>query len=342
MMMLAVLCAAGWELEPAMALIETRPPVVDFADEHRLRAGRSIRIELGGSMRKGRRSVERLFCGLLLALIVAMGWTPGLWAAGPSLTTISEVSYRGRDHARGRVTNGAGIAALRRGADDGVRGGVRQIAIPLPRTSADCETAALALLDDAGQGWAGQYQAWSPFLPGGAEDIFPGDGLAIDVPSRGMSLAAIVQDVEVEIADLAGENSRYTLKFVDAGDPSLDFAFQTATVRQATALAATDVSMIGQVFLPDLTDAAVTTVTSTTVTVDAGFTPGTGEGIEVRSSDAGWGPDNDRNLVGRFPSNSFTLARFARAQDYFLRRYDSSSPPKYSRHSAGLHVDYPL
>lgn len=32
MMTLAVLCAMGWELEPAMVLIETRRPVVDFAD----------------------------------------------------------------------------------------------------------------------------------------------------------------------------------------------------------------------------------------------------------------------------------------------------------------------
>jgi hypothetical protein len=32
MMTLAVLCALGWELEPAMMLIETRRPVVDFAD----------------------------------------------------------------------------------------------------------------------------------------------------------------------------------------------------------------------------------------------------------------------------------------------------------------------
>jgi hypothetical protein len=213
--------------------------------------------------------------------------------------------------------------------------------MPLPRTSLDCETTALALLDDAGQGWVGQYQAWSPFLPGGAEDILPGDGLTVEMPSRTASFAAVVRDVEVEIADIAGENFRYTLQFVDTRDPSLDFAFQTATVKQGTALAATEISAVG-IFLPDLTSAAVTNVTSTTVTVDAGFTPGAGEGIEVRSTDAGWGRDNDRNLAGRFTSASFTLPRFGRAQDYFLRRYDSSSPPKYSRYSAGLHVDYPL
>jgi len=259
----------------------------------------------------------------------------------PAANETITVSYRGRGHARARVMNSASIAALRRGGDDGVRGAVKQIAMPLPRTSADCETAALALLEGAAQGWAGEYRAWSPFLPSGASDIFPGDGLGVHVPSRSASFAAIVRDVEVEIMDIAGENCRYTLQFVDAADPSLDFAFQTATAAQATALAAAEIGAVGA-FLPDLTSAAIVNVTSTTMTVDAGFTPGVGEGIEVRSSDAGWGADNDRNLAGRFSSSSFTLPRFGRAQDYFLRRYDGSTPRKYSRYSAGLHLDYPL
>ena len=63
---------------------------------------------------------------------------------------------------------------------------------------------------------------------------------------------------------------------------------------------------------------------------------------EVRYSDAGWGLDNNRNLVGRFTSASFTLTRYARSQTYFLRSYDGSGPPKYSRYSTALHVDYPL
>ena len=260
----------------------------------------------------------------------------------PAANETITVTYRGRSHARGRVTNSASIAALQRGGDDGVRGGVRQIALPVARTSVDCETAALALLDDDGQGWTGEYQAWSPFLPGGAGDIFPGNALTVDAPSRSAAFTAIVHEVAIDLVDFDGENSRYTLKFVDAADPALDFEFQTWTAKQATALAATELSAVGSVFLPDLTAASVTNVGSTTVTIDAGFAPGPGEGVEVRSSDAGWGPDNDRNLAGRFSARSFTLPRFSRAQDYFLRRYDGSSPPKYSRFSAGVHVDWPL
>ena len=260
----------------------------------------------------------------------------------PAANELIEVSYRGQGHAVARVTNSASIAAHQRGGDDGVRGSVREIGLPVPRTSADCETAALALLDDAGQGWSGEYQAWSQFLPGGAADIFPGDGLAVNVPSRMASFTAIVREVDVEIADIAGENSRYTLRFVDAGDPSLDFAFVTALMKQTQVLTPIDVTEVGSYYLADLTDAEVTNVTSTTVTIDVGVTPAAGGGIEVRYADEGWGVGYNGNLVGRFTSSSFTLTRYARAQDYFLRSYDNSTPPKYSRYSAALHVDYPL
>lgn len=63
---------------------------------------------------------------------------------------------------------------------------------------------------------------------------------------------------------------------------------------------------------------------------------------EVRAHDFGWGPSNDRNLLGRFATQAFSLPRLARAQNYFLRLYDNSSPAKYSRYPAALHVDYPL
>src|SRR5208337_911029 len=63
---------------------------------------------------------------------------------------------------------------------------------------------------------------------------------------------------------------------------------------------------------------------------------------EVRAHDYGWGAANDRNLLGRFSSQTFSLPRLARTENYFLRLYDSSSPPRYSRYAAALHVDYPL
>jgi len=83
-------------------------------------------------------------------------------------------------------------------------------------------------------------------------------------------------------------------------------------------------------------------VTSTTVGVDAGISPGNGYAIEVRTHDYGFGTANGRNLLGRFSTRTFTLPRLGRTQNYCLRLYDNSTPPRYSRYSAALHVDYPL
>jgi hypothetical protein len=63
--------------------------------------------------------------------------------------------------------------------------------------------------------------------------------------------------------------------------------------------------------------------------------------VEVRWSDFGWGQFNDQNLAGRFTTQTFTLPRLAKVQDYYLRQFDGSTPPRYSRFSAALHVDYP-
>ena len=101
-------------------------------------------------------------------------------------------------------------------------------------------------------------------------------------------------------------------------------------------------AQVGSHYLADLTDAEITAVSSTTVSVDVGIVIASGFGVEVRAHDFGWGISNDRNLLGRFSTETFTLARLARTQSYFLRLYDSSSPPKYSRYAAALHVDYPL
>ena len=101
-----------------------------------------------------------------------------------------------------------------------------------------------------------------------------------------------------------------------------------------------EVQKIGQMFLPPLSSAEIVQVTSTSVTIDAGIDPQFPGGVEVRRTDAGWGTDNDRNLVGRFTSRTFNVPRLGRVQDFYLRQYDSNK--RYSRYSSGLHLDFPL
>ncbi len=224
-----------------------------------------------------------------------------------------------------------------------MHGAVRHPKEPPARTAADCEIAALALLDDTtGQAWTGEYDVWSDFLPGGANDVFPGDALNIAVPSRGAAFSAIVNDVEITVNNPEGEHFSYKIKF--ANDAAKALAFEFEATKGTTSLFVNQYSnaQVGVTYLADLTAAQLTQVTSTTISVDAGSPPVSGGGIEVRWSDAGWGPGNDRNLVGRFTTQAFTIPRLSEVQDCYLQQYDNSAPPKYSRYSAALHVDYPL
>jgi hypothetical protein len=262
----------------------------------------------------------------------------------PAANQYIEVHYRSLGHALARITNPASIAAQQRGIDNGVHGEVRHSKEPPARTDSDCELAALALMDDTtGPAWTGEYDVWSDFLPGNAGDIFPGDALNVVVPSRGAGFPAIVIEVEITIKNLEGEHLGYKIKFTNEAAKALAFEFEATRATTSLFVNQFANTQVGTTYLADLTAAVITEVTSTTVTVDAGVAPVSGGGIEVRWSDAGWGPGNDRNLVGRFTTQTFSIPRLSKVQDCYLQQYDGSIPPKYSRYTAALHLDnYPL
>lgn len=263
----------------------------------------------------------------------------------PALNQLIVASYRGNGRAVAQVQNASSVALLRNSPDDGTRGAVRVVKTPAARTDVDCENAALAIIDDStGSGWSGSYEAWSDFLPGAAEDIFPGDAILVNVPSRGAVFTAIVREIKVEFADPADDRGLYLIGFAnDLASPlGIEYGARRTTVWLQDMPPLLQTTQVGAYYQASLTEAQITAVTSTTVEVDAGLAPGSGYGIEVRETDFGWGQANDRNLLGRFNTQTFSLARLARTQSYFLRLYDGSSTPKYSRYSAALHVDYPL
>lgn len=260
----------------------------------------------------------------------------------PVPNELIEVRYRGYGRSMARITSPASIAAEQHGIDNGVRGVIRRVKSPQARTSVDCENAALAIvIDRALPGYTGSYRTWSDFLPGGAQDIFPGDGPDVDLPSRAAVFPAIVDEVVVDVKDVAGEHCEYQIGFVDAMNEALSFEFDSGRSAAALNVSPITISQVGTTTLADLTRAAVTQVDSTTASLDAGTAPPSGGGIEVRWTDTGWGPNNDQNLAGRFTMQTFTLPRLGQTQDYYLRQYDGSNPRRYSRCSAALHIDYP-
>jgi hypothetical protein len=163
--------------------------------------------------------------------------------------------------------------------------------------------------------------------------------MRVRVPSQSADFLAPVLQVEIALCDLETENAKYTIRFADEASAPLGFTFDNTSVT-AIDTVASEIGSVGHAFLPNLPSAEVVQVSSTSVTIDAGLDPQAGGGIEVRRTDAGWGMDNDRNLIGRFATRSFAVPRLARVQDFYLRQYDAAA--RYSRYSAALHVDYPL
>ena len=262
----------------------------------------------------------------------------------PPLNTAIVASYRGSGRAVAEVINSASIAGLANGPDNGVRSVVRTMKSPAVRTQADCENAALALLEDTGgSAWRGTYETWSDFLPG-SNDIFPGDSLTVDLASQSVNFPAIVRSVRIDCIDGADDRSIYTIEF--ANDSAKSIALQMESSATGVALGSSpaqiSTSQVGSYYLADLTNAQLTQISSTTVQVDAGIAPESNQGIEVRAHDFNWGIGNDQDLIGRFSSQTFNLPRLGRTQTYFLRLYDDSTPPRYSRYAAALHVDSPL
>ncbi|HEV2323139.1 MAG TPA: hypothetical protein VGS10_04210 [Terracidiphilus sp.] len=263
----------------------------------------------------------------------------------PPLNALIVASYRGWGRAVAEVVNSASITGLASGADNGVRGAMRSIKTPSARTQSDCENAALAILDDSGMAaWAGTYETWSDFLPGSAQDIFPGDGVAVRVASRAAVFDAVVRAVTIDIVDPANDRGMYTIGF--ANDWAEPLAYEDAGSATINPLSEKPprltTEQVGAHYLASLTNAQITQVSATTVSVDVGMALPSGCGVEVRMHDFGWSVSNDRNLLGRFSLPTFTLPRLARTQNYFLRLYDTSSPPRYSRYAAALHINYPL
>ena len=250
-------------------------------------------------------------------------------------------AYRSSGRAMARVGDSSSIAQHASGGDGGRRTLVRHLQRPLAATSIDCENAASAVLDDASQpAWSGEYQAISDWL--GAQDVMPGDAVQVAAPSRGATFDAIVREVDLEVLSLRDDRSQYTIKF--ANEAAQPLAYELDNMELPTSnLAVFELNTPSTtLFTAPLTNAQVTNVIASELTIDAGLAPPSGGGIEVRRSDGGWGPSDSGNLAGRFTTQTFTLPRLSRVQGYYLRQYDGSTPRKYSRYSMLLHVDYPL
>ena len=312
-----------------LGLSFTRVTVTADAEVRSMKTGASFRTRLTGGLADGGE-----------CYISSTGYLHFYPPYPPDPSEQITVAYRGSARAMARVQDPNSINAHHNGADNGQRSCVKRLKLPAAPSSIDCENAALAVLDDATQpAERGSYAVVSDLLP--ASDVTPGMLVQLSAPSWQAQFNAWVQKVEVQVLDVDADRSHYIVEFANNAAATMTLEFNSALLPEPLTTVFTVTGPSSSLYLASLTAAQVTDIIATEISIDAGTAPPAGGGIEVRRSDGGWGAGSNGNLAGRFPTQTFVVPRLSRVQDYYLRQYDASNPPKYSRYSMLLHIDYP-
>ena len=258
------------------------------------------------------------------------GYTP---VAGEQIA----VSYRAIGRAVGRAVNTASQQALAQAGLPSEAVWIGTVTNPPARSSADCRNAALVLEQAAASTsalWSGTYKGTSLSF---SADVWPGDALLLNAPSTDLDAQVVVRSVRVSYRASYPDLVEYSISF--ANDWADDLAIKTsATVPGDVWLPA----LISPTVLTNLTELAVTALNGSTVTVNAGVTPPTGGGFEVRVRDYDFMAGIDPNVVARSTAQSFTISRMTSNDRFFIRMYDGSTPPNYSEFSTALFINLPL
>ncbi len=251
------------------------------------------------------------------------------------------VKYRGERRSIARLADGASVASEAVNGAPGTCRWLGRVTLPVARSSVDCESAAQAVLAFATSRTAAVAGSYAMVNP--TQDIWPGDVLAIT--SAGVTSSLLVRSVVVKDGSAVPEVRRYEVKF--ANDWATEWAAGiglklSEEIAVNAYLPQTASSAPGQV-LANLQQLTVTSLTGTALQVDAGMAPPAGGGFEVRLRDWWFGMGVDgADLVLRSPVRDFSIPRAAQLERYYVRMYDASTPPVYSRFSSAIFVNVPL
>ncbi|MHB1023190.1 MAG: hypothetical protein ACYC46_07780 [Acidobacteriaceae bacterium] len=258
----------------------------------------------------------------------------------PVANELIAVSYRIPGRAVARL---ADTASITQEAASGLPGTARwlgKVEQPPTRSSADCENAAAAVLcfsTNPTAAWNGTYAAAN--LQQG-EDVWPGDLLAIQSAGQQQALDVVVRSVQIEASGSSPEMLQYKIGFANDWAEGLSMKLSTA-ISTDVFLPQQAESAPGNV-LDNLQQMQVLAITTSALQVDAGVAPPTNGGFEVRRRDWDFGAGVDQDLVLRSPVRSFSIPRAAQQEQYFIRMYDGSTPPVYSRFSSVVFTNVPV
>jgi hypothetical protein len=258
--------------------------------------------------------------------------------AGETIT----FSYRASQRAVTRIQNTTSIANEASTGLVGIAQWLGKVLKPLTRSTADCESAALAVLSFAtsrSAAIAGTYLAVNPQQ---TADIWPGDVLALT--QSGASLSVIVRKVEIDRTPSYPEVLTYRIAFANDWAEALGLTLSEVIAADAILpeSAQTTAQLAAGTVLPNLQQLQLISATTTALQIDAGQAPPTGGGFEVRRRDNAFGPNIAQDLVLRSPVRSFSIPREAQVERYYVRMYDASTPPLYSRFSSAVFINLPV
>jgi hypothetical protein len=245
----------------------------------------------------------------------------------PPVGQLVRLSYRSAGAALGRVSNLASVATEASAwGDNGVRSVVRSDLTPRPRSAAECELAASALVaENSYTHYKGTYVQRSEFLAneprGGSILKFMNLSNMADVQ------AEEINEVVTTLDNRTPESFIHTITFgrpdhiqilLDAIQKPVG-AFQVNT--DASSPAFIDVSAVGLNYAGDVTQPNILSWDNSLIYMDTGQSlPTGGVGFEVRYTDDSWGADDGRNLVTRTTSRLFSVPRSLRGQIFFIRQ----------------------
>jgi hypothetical protein len=260
--------------------------------------------------------------------------------AGERITVV----YRASQRAVTRIQNTTSIAGEAATGVPGISQWLGKVLKPPARSTADCESAALAVLSFSTSRAAALSATCTAVNPQQLADIWPGDQLALT--QNAASLSVIVRKVEITPASSFPEEITYKIAFANDWAEGLGLTLSETIAADAilplspetTAQFATGTNAAVLANLPQL---QVVSATTTALQIDAGLAPPSGGGFEVRRRDGAFGPNIAQDLVLRSPVRSFSIPREAQVERYYIRMYDASNPPLYSRFSSAVFINLP-
>ncbi len=251
-----------------------------------------------------------------------------------------EVACRSVQRSVARMQNAASVAREALGGAAGTCRWLGKVLQPEARSSADCESAAAAVLAFASARTAAVAGTYATVNP--AADVWPGDVLAVS--NAGLTSSLLVRRVAVEDGGAVPEVLRYGIAF--ANDWATEYAdslgVKLSETVEADAVLPEAASDGPAAVLESLVTLRVTGLNGSALTLDAGLPAPVGGGFEVRRRDAAFGPGSDADLILRSPVRGFSIPRAAQVERFYVRMYDASTPPVYSRFSAGVLVNWPV